>query len=243
MTSDRERMARADDFVMGRMNEAERERAEKDLERDPAFREAVMRLAQRLRGPAADGATPRGEVWRTVQTGIAALPHMNPAPPARSRRASGDAHPQPNAFAQALGGWRGAAVAVCLAAAFGIGMVAGTIGASQDRRAVALLDDAQGMPRALVEDFTDGTLHFQPLALADLPVGAVLRLWAIGDASEGAVALGTVAAAGSTRLSVPSGGIAWTARGYRLTLADAETDGSPGTALAQGPRNETVPGR
>ncbi|MEP4752636.1 MAG: hypothetical protein ABJZ74_07825, partial [Nitratireductor sp.] len=109
MTSDSERMTRADDFVMGRMNEAERERAEKDLERDPAFRDAVVRLAQRLRGPAADGTGPQGGAWRRIHADIAALPHMRAAAPA------GDARPVPGASAAALGGWRGAAIAACLA--------------------------------------------------------------------------------------------------------------------------------
>ncbi|MEO9613630.1 MAG: anti-sigma factor [Nitratireductor sp.] len=237
MTSDSERMTRADDFVMGRMNEAERERAEKDLERDPAFRDAVVRLAQRLRGPAADGTGPQGGAWRRIHADIAALPHMRAAAPA------GDARPVPGASAAALGGWRGAAIAACLAVAFGIGIMAGTMSAGQDRRALAVLDDAAGAPRALVEVFADGTLHFLPLALADLPAGAVVRLWAIGEHPDSAVALGTVATDGSTLLTVPSGGVAWSAHGYRLTLADAATDASPGAALAQGPRTETVPGR
>ncbi len=243
MTSDSERMTRADDFVMGRMNEAERERAEKDLERDPAFRDAVVRLAQRLRGPAADGTGPQGGAWRRIHADIAALPHMRAAAPARSTRLAGDARPAPGASAAALGGWRGAAIAACLAFGIGIGIMAGTMSAGQDRRALAVLDDAAGAPRALVEVFADGTLRFLPLALADLPAGAVVRLWAIGEHPDSAVALGTVATDGSTVLTVPSGGVAWSAHGYRLTLADAATDAGPGAALAQGPRTETVPGR
>ncbi|MVA98097.1 hypothetical protein GN330_12675 [Nitratireductor sp. CAU 1489] len=241
MTSDSDRMARAGDFVMGRMNEAERERAEKDLERDPAFRDAVMRFAQRLRGPAADGARPRGDVWRAVHANIADLPQMRAASPAGFVPA--EAPPGPGASAHALGGWRGVAVATCLAAAFGIGLVAGRMAdATDDRRALAMLDDMAGAPRALVESFADGTLVFQPLTLSELPADTVLRLWAISEAPERAVALGRVAVSGATRLQAPTGGTAEAVRAYRLTLENA-AGGSSETALAEGPRNRIVPGR
>ena len=43
-----DRIARAGDYVLGLMNDAERERAERDLEIDPAFRDAVLQLAERM---------------------------------------------------------------------------------------------------------------------------------------------------------------------------------------------------
>ena len=44
--SEQERMARAGDYVLGLMSDDERERAELDLERDAAFRDAVLAAAQ-----------------------------------------------------------------------------------------------------------------------------------------------------------------------------------------------------
>ncbi len=48
MTGESDRIARASDYVLGFMNERDRERAERDLEIDPAFRNAVMQLAERM---------------------------------------------------------------------------------------------------------------------------------------------------------------------------------------------------
>ena len=64
MASESDRIARAGDYVLGLMNDAERERAERDLEIDPAFRDAVVQLAERMhvfdRSVQADG----GERWK-----------------------------------------------------------------------------------------------------------------------------------------------------------------------------------
>ena len=49
MASESDRIARAGDYVFGLMNDIERRRAERDLEIDPAFRDAVLRLAERMR--------------------------------------------------------------------------------------------------------------------------------------------------------------------------------------------------
>ena len=43
MTGEADRMSRAGSYVLGLMDEADRERAERDLEIDPAFRDAVVR--------------------------------------------------------------------------------------------------------------------------------------------------------------------------------------------------------
>lgn len=77
MTNEAERMARAGNYVMGLMNEAERERAEKDLERDASFRDAVLRIAERMRivESAPRDATQRLK-WERVLRGITDLPQM-----------------------------------------------------------------------------------------------------------------------------------------------------------------------
>ncbi|WP_246674490.1 hypothetical protein [Mesorhizobium sp. B4-1-3] len=49
MSSESDRVARAGDYVFGLMNDRERARAERDLQVDPAFRDTVLRLAERLR--------------------------------------------------------------------------------------------------------------------------------------------------------------------------------------------------
>jgi len=49
MNGEGERLSRAGNYVLGLMSETDRRRAERDLEFDPAFREAVLRVAERMR--------------------------------------------------------------------------------------------------------------------------------------------------------------------------------------------------
>ena len=48
MTDDSAMLARAGDYVLGLMDEDERRTAERDLETDPAFRDAVARFASQM---------------------------------------------------------------------------------------------------------------------------------------------------------------------------------------------------
>ncbi len=71
MGEEAERIARAGNYVSGRMNEVERERVEHDLAYDPAFRDAVLRLALssgRIAGPAGEAR------WSSVASMRASLP-------------------------------------------------------------------------------------------------------------------------------------------------------------------------
>ena len=75
MSSDTDRMARAGNYVMGLMDADERERAERDLERDQSFRDAVLRTAERLQmfsQPDASAVTR----WNEVSSHLSALPQM-----------------------------------------------------------------------------------------------------------------------------------------------------------------------
>ena len=128
MASESDRIARAGDYVLGLMNDAERERAERDLEIDPAFRDAVVQLAERMhvfdRSVQADG----GERWKQIAQRIADLPQMRvvgrdeakPAPVISKleRRPYG-------VGVHSLGGRRGAVIAIVLIAVFAVGHLAG----------------------------------------------------------------------------------------------------------------------
>ena len=46
--TDGDRMERAGNYVLGLMDDSERERAERDLEIDPSFRDAVVEIAERM---------------------------------------------------------------------------------------------------------------------------------------------------------------------------------------------------
>jgi anti-sigma factor RsiW len=73
-----DRMDRAGRYVLGLMDDEERERAERDLETDPALREAMVEIAERMhvfdRAPAS-GHEPQDQ-WRSIKERIDAMPQM-----------------------------------------------------------------------------------------------------------------------------------------------------------------------
>ena len=73
-----DRMDRAGRYVLGLMDDEERERAERDLENDPALREAMVEIAERMhvfdRAPTS-GHEPQDQ-WRSVKERIDAMPQM-----------------------------------------------------------------------------------------------------------------------------------------------------------------------
>jgi hypothetical protein len=81
-----DRMDRAGRYVLGLMGDEERERAERDLEIDPAFRDAMVEIAERMhvfdRLPAPDQFTDKApqDGWRLIKERIDAMPQMRPAP-------------------------------------------------------------------------------------------------------------------------------------------------------------------
>lgn len=132
MSADRNRMARAGDYVLGLMDEAERERAERDLEIDPAFRSAVLELAGRMH-VFDRSALPTGqpeEQWQQIARHIAGLPQMHPAQPGSSRQAKPVIGTSPQPIGKGLhatGDWRGFVIALGLLAAFALGYLAGRL--------------------------------------------------------------------------------------------------------------------
>jgi anti-sigma-K factor RskA len=123
MINETDRMRRAGDYVLGRMDAAERERAERDLERDDSFRAAVMQLARTRR-------TRNDEQgrWDEVAAHLSALPQMKQMAPAVAEPQRQRAAPEQSVRRLSLAavpGWRGVLVAVALVAAFGLGFLAG----------------------------------------------------------------------------------------------------------------------
>lgn len=79
-----DRIDRAERYVLGLMDDEERERAERDLEVDAAFREAMVEMAERMH--VFDRIPPGDELarddWRMIKERIEAMPQMRVAPAA-----------------------------------------------------------------------------------------------------------------------------------------------------------------
>ena len=128
MATESDRIARAGDYVLGLMNDTERQRAERDLEIDPAFRDAVVRLAERMHVfDRAEPALPANH-WVLVTQRLAELPQMRsigldgskPTPVIRSLERG------PYGIGvHSFGGRRGAIIAVVLIAVFAFGYLVG----------------------------------------------------------------------------------------------------------------------
>jgi anti-sigma-K factor RskA len=127
MIDEGDRLARAGHYVLGLMDDEERERAERDLERDGAFRDAVLSIAERMHVLDA-GPTPDSK-WRAISERIAEMPQMRGVAPAITLPAM----PQtvgPEVAIRRVGlrsvrAWRAALMAASLIAAFALGYVAG----------------------------------------------------------------------------------------------------------------------
>ncbi|TPN80639.1 hypothetical protein FJ987_01040 [Mesorhizobium sp. CU2] len=137
MSSESDRVARAGDYVFGLMNDRERARAERDLKIDPAFRDTVLKLAERLRALDPAGSSTEGQDarWKQVSQRLAELPQMHirlagPAeteadlPPVVIHRLQRKPY---GVGLHALGGRLGFVIALALLAAFALGYIAGTL--------------------------------------------------------------------------------------------------------------------
>lgn len=120
---------RAGDYILGLMDDAERERAERDLEVDAGFRDAVIELAESMhvfdRAPEA----PSAQRWQAIAARLAELPQMQanlggiriskPVIDAPKRLVGIGLHALPSR--------RAVAIALGLIAAFALGYLAGKL--------------------------------------------------------------------------------------------------------------------
>ncbi|ESY88432.1 hypothetical protein NKI51_24000 [Mesorhizobium australicum] len=132
MAGESDRIARAGDYVLGLMNDADRERAERDLEIDPAFRDAVVQLAERMH--VFDRAEQPAGVnhWELVTQRLAEMPQMRGVGlggnDAKSPTVIRNPSRQPYGVGvHSLGGRHGLVVMAGLIAAFALGYLLGTL--------------------------------------------------------------------------------------------------------------------
>lgn len=132
-------MTRASRYVLGLMDADERERAERDLEHDPAFLDAMVRIAERMHlfdlNKPHQAAAPA--LWKSITAHLTAQPHIGVAAPGEAVPASSPAPaapaaamPVPGLTRRAMSGWRLPLMALSLLAACGLGYAAGSMGAA-----------------------------------------------------------------------------------------------------------------
>lgn len=136
-----DRMERAGRYVLGLMNDEERERAERDMETDAALRHAMVEVAERMHifdRILAPDKFPSDD-WLLIKERIAAMPQMRPAPQPepspqvtfgrrRSDKVRAPTVPEAGTVGtglHAVPGRRALLLALCLIAAFALGYMAG----------------------------------------------------------------------------------------------------------------------
>ncbi|MGE0501243.1 MAG: anti-sigma factor [Rhizobiaceae bacterium] len=201
MSDEDDRLERAGSYVLGLLDGAERERAERDLEADPAFREAVTRLAEKMHPldryapeePVSPGA------WDAIAARIADTPQLPSGEPFIGL-ASGARPARPKASPSAAA-WRGMAMAASLLAAVGLGYVAGLVTRPDEKPVViVVLNTSEEVPGAIFEAFADNTVRIVPLVDFQVPADRTLQAWTLYDPAVGPVSLGTFPRAEEIRL-------------------------------------------
>jgi anti-sigma-K factor RskA len=130
MTGEGDRLSRAGSYVLGLMNATDRERAERDLELDPAFRDAVLEAAERMRvlDVVPEKTLDPAERWQAVAAHIGTMPQMQGLVEAPRTIALAD---KPRSVGQGLHAVptrRALVFAISLIAAFAAGYLAGLWG-------------------------------------------------------------------------------------------------------------------
>jgi anti-sigma-K factor RskA len=130
MIDEGDRLARAGHYVLGLMDEDERERAERDLERDGAFRDAVLSIAERMH--VLETGTAPDDRWRAISERIAQMPQMHGVSPTAiadtALQIAGSRTVARRVGMHSIPGGRAVLVAAGLIAAFALGYVAGVSG-------------------------------------------------------------------------------------------------------------------
>lgn len=135
MAEGSDRMARASNYVLGLMDDEGRERAERDLERDGDFRDAVVEIAERMhlfdiRKP--PGTLPQ-TMWETISARIADMPQMHAASAGTGKDNATRTVIQPEGTKvtwrgpHSVGGPRGLLMVGALIAAFALGYLTATL--------------------------------------------------------------------------------------------------------------------
>ncbi|MGO4841269.1 hypothetical protein AB4144_54335, partial [Rhizobiaceae sp. 2RAB30] len=105
------------------MDDVERARAERDLEVDPDFRAAVLRVAERMHLLDLKPDTASADAWRSIAARIAELPQMRGSPSPAVGPPQGAA--PAGISLHSVSGPRGRLIAIGLIAACAVGYAAG----------------------------------------------------------------------------------------------------------------------
>ncbi len=194
-------VALAGSYVLGVLDDADMNEAERLMARDGGFAREVGAWRERFAplDATAVPVAPTPALWQRIEASIGA-PQAVRAQPARRpiARASG------GGFWQAIEFWRWSALAGAAAALVMIVAVGAMVmrWPSQPVMVAVLSVDGSGKPGAVVESFADGTVRLIPLQDIAVPQGRALQVWTLRDRQEGPISVGLLDKARSAKLDL-----------------------------------------
>jgi anti-sigma-K factor RskA len=185
MTSWQTTVERADAYVLGLMEDAERLRLEDELENDAELARAVGEARDRfleldMAGPAS--AVSPG-LWTRIEQRLEA--------DASQRTAGSALRPRPVNDNRA-GHWRQIALSAIAASLMLVAVLAYGIFRASEPQVIAILMNAEGEPVVMIEDFGNDTAKVTPLVDVAVPGDRSLQLWTLPTADMGPVSLGVL---------------------------------------------------
>ena len=231
-TEERDRLAA--EHVMGLLEGAEHEQAERLADTDPAFAALARHWSERLSEldatapalPAEDG------LWRRIEDGLAAQ-----EPAVRAKTATPVVIPSPvgafRALWRSLQFWRIAGLAgafASLALAVGLAVTA-TQRARQPILVAVLMTDAN-QPAAVINAFANGRAELVPFQGVQIPHGHSFEIWTFPDPKGPPVSLGKVTQARTAPLDL---GRIDQPRPDQLFAVSVEPEAGSPTGLPTGP--------
>lgn len=225
MRTDGATRARIGHYLLGLMDDAERERFEQEIALDRELRAAVDRFAGKLSSldeTARPVSVPAG-MWDKIDAEISATPQDKIA----QTRLPAPTAPEPS--------WRlrPVALAAALVAGVALGYAAGFLTIRQPQPVVmVVLNTPQNEPGAVFEAFADNSVRIVPLENFTVPEGQVMQVWTLYDQAVGPVSLGTMTQSDVVTLDGHAFPVPADNQLYEITLEQAP--GSP-TGKPTGP--------
>lgn len=190
MTQEPDREILAGEYVLGLLDDAEREAFEKRMASDAKLDAAVARWQERLApiDATAPLIEPSTGLWLRIESGLGQAPARNQAAAPQSALGA-----QLSQWWNSLWLWRGTTLAgVAAALLLAVGLVAALDRARRQPVLVAVLLTETNLAAAVVNTFADGRVELLPLQDIAVPQGRALEIWTLWDRATGPRSVGLI---------------------------------------------------
>jgi len=220
----------AGEFVLGTLEDAEREAFALRLTHDAAARSAVAAVRERfleLDLTAGEGQAPAA-LWQRIDEHLTRAPSDVVELAAHRQRPRTMAAPKSGRLRSDF--WKGFAAASLLTV-LAVGLASSFMRTEQPRLIVVLLD-AEAKPVSIVEAFDGRQVRVVPLGRIEVPAGKALQVWTLPDQGTGPVSIGLLPSVQAITLHGPALPTPKVDQLYEITL---EPSGGSPTGRPTGP--------